>query len=68
MKRKYYATIEETVTKTFEVEAESIDEAYEIAVHNYDICEFVLDPGELVAKRISVDDYKNYNPTNWVEF
>ena len=58
---KYNICIEETVVGNFEVEANSKEEALEIAKEKYNNCEFVNEPGELVNKRISAsannDDY-----------
>ena len=41
---KYTITIEETNVKDFEIEAESAEEAYEIAEQSYKSGEFILDP------------------------
>lgn len=43
---KYTITIEETVAKDFEIEANSADEAYETAEQKYKDGEFILDPGD----------------------
>ena len=43
---KYTITIEETCAKDFEIEADSADEAYEIAEQKYKNGEFILDSGE----------------------
>ena len=43
---KYTITIEETIAKDFEVEADSAKEAYETAEQKYKSGEFVLDPGD----------------------
>lgn len=43
---KYTITIEVIVTKDFEIEASSADEAYEMTEQKYKSGEFVLDPGE----------------------
>lgn len=53
---KYCISIEETVVGNFEVEANSKEEALEIAKEKYDNCEFVNEPGYLVEKRIVVRD------------
>lgn len=50
---KYYISIEETVVGNFEVEANSREEAFELAKEKYDNCEFVNEPGDLVEKKIS---------------
>ena len=42
---KYTITIEETNAKDFGIEAESADEAYEMAEQKYKDGAFVLDPG-----------------------
>ena len=62
----YRINIEEMIVDTFEVEADSEDEAMEIAVDNYNSGIFVLEPGNLVAKQMSIetDEYT----TEWFEF
>lgn len=45
--KKYIITIEETIVQDFEIEAESPEEAFEIAEKKYDAGEFVLEPGEV---------------------
>ena len=42
---KYTITIEETVAKDFDIEANSAEEAYETAEQKYKSGEFALDPG-----------------------
>lgn len=66
--RKFQITIEETVSQTFEVEAESIDEAMLIADDKYDSGEFVLEPGELVDKQMKGYDPETDEDTSWVQF
>ncbi len=56
MKNKYNVTIEETISKTFEIVAENEKQAKEIAMDKYNSGEFVLAPGELTNKRIQVCD------------
>jgi len=51
---KYTITIEETVTKDFEIEANSAGEAYETAERKYKSGEFVLDPGECQFRQIAI--------------
>lgn len=64
---KYTITIEETVAKDFEVEANSAEEAYETAEQKYESGEFVLDPGECQFKRIAITAPSN-EATEWREF
>ena len=64
---KYTITIEETVAKDFEVEADDAEEAYEIAEQKYGSGEFVLDPGECQFKQITITS-PNKEATEWREF
>ena len=64
---KYTITIEETVAKDFEVEADSAEEAYKIAEQKYKSGEFVLDPGECQFKQIAITAPSN-EVTEWKEF
>ena len=64
---KYTITIEEINTKGFEVEADSADEAYEIAEQKYKSGEFVLDPGECHFRQIAITKPSN-ECTEWQEF
>ena len=64
---KYTITIEETNTKDFEIEAESAEEAYEIAEQKYKSGEFVLDPGECQFKQITITS-PSKEATEWREF
>ena len=64
---KYTITIEETVAKDFEVEANDTEEAYGIAEQKYNSGEFVLDPGECQFKQIAITAPSN-EATEWKEF
>ena len=64
---KYTITIEETVAKDFEVEANSTDEAYETAEQKYKSGEFALGPGECQFKQIAVTK-PSEEATEWREF
>lgn len=64
---KYTITIEETVAKDFEVEADSAEEAYEAAKQKYNNGEFVLDPGECQFRQIAITKPSN-ECTEWQEF
>ena len=67
-KRTFEVTIEETVDETFEVEANDMEEAEEIAIEKYKDGEFVLEPGEVTNKCLMVRDPENGEETNWVDF
>ena len=64
---KFFVTIEETVSKTFEVIAENENQAKEIAMNNYNSGKIVLAPGELTQKQIQVCDNDN-TLVDWEEF
>lgn len=64
---KYTVTIEETVVKDFEVEAESMERAIDAAIINYKSGEFVLDPGEVIHKQIRAF-YHFQKDSGWREF
>ena len=65
--KKIKVTIEEHISQTFEVEANDIEEAMEIAEEKYYNCEFVLDPGEVSSRLMMADDGKG-ECTEWSEF
>ncbi len=64
---KFIVTIEEMVSEDFEVEAESAEEAMYIAEEKYKKCEFVLEPGRLVAKQMAIM-FPDSEVTEWTEF
>lgn len=64
----FKVTIEETVSKTCDIEASSLEEAREIAINKYRNCEIVLEPGNLMSKRISVCDSKYEKQTDFEDF
>ena len=69
MKQKFIVDIEEMIVKSFEVEAESMEEAMKIAEEKYYNNEFVLDTGADVAAvqmRASTEDFEEQ--TEWIEF
>lgn len=66
-KRKYNATIEETISKTFEIIAEDKKLAKAIVVNNYNLGKIVLEPGEVTSKQIKICN-DNDILIDWKEF
>jgi hypothetical protein len=64
----YKVTIEETVCDEFEIEANSEQEAFDLATEKYNCGEFVLEPGNLVIKQMLISDVKGNQITDWEEF
>lgn len=64
---KYFVNIEEIVNGIFEVEANSSEEALDIARQKYNDSEFVNEPGDLTCVRASVaTKYGEFK--DWEEF
>lgn len=63
--KKYTITIEETVSETFYLEANSLEEAKEKAIANYNNSVFVLEPGNLIETNILVEN--DNESSNWFE-
>lgn len=61
-------TIEETVSETFDIEAETMEEAMEIAEERYYEGSLVLEPGNLIAKQMMAEDEETNESTEWIEF
>ena len=53
-KKKFIVTIEEMVSEDFEIIAENEEKAEKIATEKYNNGEFVLEPGNLVAKQMQI--------------
>lgn len=64
---KYTITIEETNTKDFVIEAETAEEAYDLAIEGYKAGELVLDPGECQFRQIAITKPSEAS-TEWNEF
>lgn len=62
----YKVTIEEHLSKTFEVEAETMEDAEEIAKQKYYNGEFVV--GENVTYKCMETESEDGFATDWVEF
>lgn len=54
--KKYTITIEETVSDIFYLEANSLKEAKEKAIANYNNSVFVLEPGNLIETNLLVEN------------
>ena len=65
---KFLVNIEEVVCEKFEVDAESMEEAQRIVKRAYESGEIVLEPGELVEKRIAVFDEATNEWSEYEEF
>ena len=63
---KFKVIIEETVSDIFEVDAVSTEEAINIAIEKYRAGIFVLEPGNLVTKQLSI--INSTEETEWIEF
>jgi hypothetical protein len=66
--KHYTIIIEETVAQTFNVCAENVEEAENIAQIKYNNNEFVLEPGNLISKKMAIVDNSNDYQTEWFEF
>lgn len=65
---KYKVVIEETVCDEFEVIADSIEEAKEIAVNDYCEGNIVLESGEVQNRKMKVINEQNNDQSDWNEF
>lgn len=63
---KIKVIIEERISQEFEVEAENIEEAMEIAEEKYYDGEFVIDNGNVTCREMMADDGEEQ--TEWTEF
>lgn len=65
--KEFVITIKETVVDDFIVEAETAQEAVEIAREKYYKCEFVLEPGNLIDTQMAVSSPHD-EAIEWTEF
>ena len=63
---KITVTIEEHISQDFTVEADTLEEAMEIAAQKYYDCEFIIDSADVTAKLMMADNGENC--TEWSEF
>lgn len=64
---KFKIAIEETVVQTFEVEAETAEEAMNTAEEKYNSGEFVLDNVEVSSKSMAIIEPRS-EASNWNAF
>lgn len=60
--KKFEVIIEETIVKTFEITAETEEDAINKAIDDYNNGEIDLSDGEVQFKQLSTDS------TEWIEF
>lgn len=65
MKKIYTITIEETVSDVFYLEANSLEEAKELAIANYNNGVFVLEHGNLIETNLLVGN--DNESSDWFE-
>lgn len=65
--KKFTIALEETVVEEFEVEANTAEEALCIAQNNYKNGKFVLSPGEVQFKQLSIVRPES-EASEWIEF
>ena len=66
--KKFYILIEEHTQEKFEIEAEDMDKAFNIAEKKYYNGEFVLEPGNVSHRLMSGESADGKECTEWVEF
>lgn len=66
--KKFKITIEEIISESFTVEAETMEEAMKIAENDYNNGFLVIENGVLTAKQMMAEDEENNEITEWVEF
>lgn len=67
-KKKFVIDIEEAVVSSFEVEAETLEEAMEIAEEKYWRGEFIVCPGDVAARQMRASSEDFWEQTEWTEF
>ena len=64
--QKFTIAIEEVIADTFEVEANSIADAIQLVIANYESGDFVLEPGHLTQKKMALCTLDG--TLDWFEF
>lgn len=67
-KKKFVIDIEEAVVSSFRVEAETLEEAMEIAEEKYWRGEFIVCPGDVAARQMRASSENFMETTEWTEF
>ena len=66
--KKFKIVIEEHVSGEFEIEAENMGKAFKIAEKNYYEGKFVLEPGNVTSRLMSVETTDGEECSEWIEF
>lgn len=66
--KEFEVVIEEIVSQSFYVKADSLEQAMEIAEEKYNNEEFVLEPGNINNKSMVAIDNETNEMTEWIEF
>lgn len=64
----FTVTIEELISQEFKMNANSLEEAMNMAKEKYNEGEFVLAPGILIAKQMQAINENSKEITEWTEF
>ena len=67
-KKLFQVIIEETVSESFDVYADNIDKAIQIAQDKYKNGEFVLSPGNITDRKIFAVDKDINLKKEWIDF
>ena len=66
--KKFYILIEEHTVEKFEIEAEDMGKAFEIAEKNYYEGKFVLEPGNVTSRLMFLETTDGEECSEWIEF
>jgi hypothetical protein len=65
---KFFITIEETISETFEIEENSVAEAVKMAKRKYNSGEFIVESGNVTNRMIHAGEENSEEDTEWIEF